>query len=190
MLADLPLRELLNQLASPSPTPGAGGAAAAAAALGTALIQMVAALPKTKTGAAAERTALNTAAAALAPIREELARAIDADAVAYNAVIAAYKLPRATDSDRDARTRAVQNAMRGATDSPLGIVRLAAAGLKQAAIVGANGHAAAAGEVGVGMTLLQAALKAARVCVQINLNELQDESYKAAVASELRRLAS
>ncbi len=190
MFVDAPLRDFLDKLASPSPTPGAGGAAAAAAALGVALLQMVAALPKSKTGADAERTALRDAAAALGPIREELARAIDADAAAYNTVIAAYKLPKGTGGERDARTQAVQQAMRGATDSPLQIVRLAAAGLKEAAVVGANGHTAAAGEVGVAVTLLQAALKGARVCVQINLNDIADAAYKADVAAEIARLAS
>ena len=188
MLADQPLTDLLDKFASPSPTPGAGGAAATSAALGVALLQMVAALPKTKTGGAAERAALAAAAAALAPLRKELVAAIDADAAAYNAVTTAYKLPKATDTERDARQAAIQAALRHATAAPLAIVRLAAAGLQEGIMVGANGHTAAAGEVGVAVTLLQAGLKSARLCVQVNLNELTDAAYKAQVRSEIERL--
>ncbi|MCC7417852.1 MAG: cyclodeaminase/cyclohydrolase family protein [Acidobacteria bacterium] len=188
MLADASFVDLLDRFAAPTPTPGAGPAAAATAAVGVALLQMVSALPKTRADEPGERAALNETAARLPPIRTALLAAMDADAAAYDAVIAARKRPASTEAEREARRAAIQAAMRRATDTPLEIVRLAADGLRHASVVGANGHRAASGEIGVATTLLRAGLKGARVCVEINLNFLADEAYKAGVAAELRTL--
>jgi formiminotetrahydrofolate cyclodeaminase len=91
-LADQPLRQLLAAFSSSDPTPGGGSASALSAALGASLLMMVAALPKTRTGADTERRLLADAAAALGGIRARLTDAIDADAAAYDRVVAAYKL--------------------------------------------------------------------------------------------------
>src|ERR1051325_8039126 len=62
MLADKNVRELLDAFASSDPTPGGGSASALASALGAALLQMVAALPKTRSNSDADRAALTAAA--------------------------------------------------------------------------------------------------------------------------------
>src|SRR5437016_12244632 len=89
-LADVPVRELLAAFSSPDPTPGGGSASALASAIGASLLVMVGSLAKTRTGAPEERTALDAAARTLAEVRDRLAAAIDADAAAYDRVVAAY----------------------------------------------------------------------------------------------------
>ena len=46
--------------------------------------------------------------------------------------MAAYRLPKATDEEKAARTRAIQAALRGATDVPLETLRACADALAQA----------------------------------------------------------
>ena len=48
-------------------------------------------------------------------LRSELVDLIDRDAAAYDLVVAAYKLPKATDDEKAARKAAVARAMRVAT---------------------------------------------------------------------------
>ena len=153
-LADQPLRELLAAFSSSDPTPGGGSAAALAAALGASLLMMVAGLPKTRTGADDERPALGDAAAALGGIRAQLTDAIDADAAAYDRVVAAYRLPKATADEKAARKRAIQQALRAATEVPLDVMRLSAAP-RPRADGRRHGHRAAASDVGVALALLQ-----------------------------------
>src|SRR6185503_15521880 len=106
-LADAPLRDLLAAFSSPDPTPGGGSASALASAVGASLLMMVAGLPKTRTGSDAERAALTAASAALDAIRARLTGAIDADAGAYDQVVAAYKLPKATPDEQASRKAAI-----------------------------------------------------------------------------------
>ena len=77
-LLDLSLRDLLNAFSSSNPTPGGGSAAALASSVGASLLLMVAALPKSRTNADQEKTALHGATTVLTGLRQQLAEAIDA----------------------------------------------------------------------------------------------------------------
>src|SRR5262245_18669970 len=107
--------QLLAALASPDPTPGGGTAAAIAGAMGASLLVMVTGLAKSKTNSDAEKAALADARAALEPMIARFTALADADTGAFNAVMAAYRLPKASDEEKAARTRAIQDALRGAT---------------------------------------------------------------------------
>ena len=73
--------------------------------------------------------------AALEPIIARLMELADADTQAFNEVMAAYRLPKATDDDKAARSGAIQAALRGATEVPLETLRACVA----AAARGARG---------------------------------------------------
>src|SRR3954470_2039063 len=143
-LTDKSVRDLLAAFSSKDPTPGGGSAAALASAMGASLLMMVAALPKTKSGAEEDRAALTSAAGVLADLRKRLTAAVDADAAAYDQVVAAYKLPKASADEQTMRKAAIQQALRAATDVPLGVVQLSAVALGEAVAIAAHGHRAAA----------------------------------------------
>jgi len=188
-LLDKSLRELLTAFSSPDPTPGGGSAAALASAVGASMLMMVAALPKTRAGTDDDRTALATAAAALAGLRQRLTDAIEADTAAYDQVVAAYTLPKGSAEEQTARKSAIQRALRAATDVPLGVVRLSAAALEQAKTVAAHGHRAAASDAGVGVALLRAGLRGARLNIEINVGSVSDPIYVDGVKAETVRLS-
>ena len=188
-LVDKPVRDLLAAFSASDPTPGGGSAAALASAVGASLLMMVAVLPKTRSNADEERTALHGATTILTGLRQQLSEAIDADTAAYDQVVAAYKLPKTTPEEVDARKAAVQRALKAATDVPLGVLRLSVRALEQASIVSANGHKAAASDVGVATALLAAGATGARLNVEINLEGVTDGTYADAVRSELKSLS-
>jgi formiminotetrahydrofolate cyclodeaminase len=189
MLLDGSVRDLIAAFASPQPTPGGGSAAALASAVGAALLTMVTGLPKTRTGSEEERAALAGAAAALGGIREQLTAAIDRDTAAYDRVVAAYKLPKGSPEEQGTRKAAIQQALRAATDVPLGVVRLSAAALAQANIVGAHGNRNAASDAGVAVALLRAGLRGARLNIETNVGSVTDPTYASAVSAEAAKLS-
>src|SRR5580765_4566716 len=188
-LADKSVRDLLSAFSSSDPTPGGGSAAALASAVGASLLLMVTGLPKTRSGSEEDRAALTAASAALADLRTTLTAAVDADTGAYDQVVAAYKMPKVSADEQSTRKTAIQQALRAATEVPLGVVRLSASALEQAAIVAAHGHRAAGSDVGVGVALLRAGLRGARLNVEINIGSITDAGYDSAVTEEITRLS-
>jgi len=188
-LLDQTLRELLTAFSSSDPTPGGGSASALASAVGASLLMMVAGMPKTRTGSDAERAALGGAITRLTGLRQQLSEAIDADTAAYDQVVAAYRLPKASPEERQARSSAIQRALRTATDVPLGVMRVSATTLDEAAAVAAHGSRAASSDVGVAAGLLRAGGVGAGLNVEINLPAVKDATYADAVRAETRALS-
>jgi methenyltetrahydrofolate cyclohydrolase len=182
------VRELLAAFGNPDPTPGGGSASALSSAIGASLLLMVAALPKTRNASDVDRSALAAAAASLGEIRIRLTDAIDADAAAYDQVVAAYKLPKGSAEEQTARKAAIQRALHAATDVPLAVVRLSAHALDQAKTIAAHGHRAAASDVGVAVALLRAGERGARLNVDINVAAITDAAYADAVRTETVRV--
>ncbi len=188
-LIDRSVRDLLTAFSSSDPTPGGGSAAALSSAIGASLLMMVSGLPKTRTGSDDDRARLTAAGTVLVGLRDRLTEAVDADTAAYDLVVAAYKMPKASADEQSARKAAIQRALREATDVPLNVVRLSSAALVQAAAVAAHGHKAAGSDVGVAIALLRAGLRGARLNVEINIGSVADAEYTSAVTAEINRLA-
>jgi formiminotetrahydrofolate cyclodeaminase len=188
MLASKTVTELLDAFSSPTPTPGGGSAAALAGAVGAALLAMVAAMPKTKTGTPEERAALDDVLPKLLAARDRLKALIDEDAASYDAVVAAYRLPKGTDEEKAARKAAVAKAMQGATDVPMETARQASRLIPLARVIGEHGNVNAKSDGAVGLQLAMAAMSGAIFNVQINLEGMSDQEYAGRVREELRGL--
>jgi formiminotetrahydrofolate cyclodeaminase len=184
MLLDRSCRELLDAFSAPDPTPGGGSASALAGALGAALLAMVAGLPKTRHGGGEDRAALDEVRPRLLAARARLAALVEEDAAAYDRVVAAYRLPKGTDAERRARSEAIQRALRRAIETPLAVMQHAAAGAEAAEVVARHGSAAASSDVGVALELLGAALRGARLNVEVNLATVDDAAYVARIRGE------
>jgi formiminotetrahydrofolate cyclodeaminase len=188
--ADYTLIDVLDAFASNEPTPGGGSAAALAGALGVSLLLMAAGLPKTKSGPSVPEEAVDLAEASarLRPLRDSLVELVDRDSDAYQAIIAAYRLPKATDADKSARSAAIQRAMQEATDAPLETMRECQQALAGAVIVARNAHRPAASDVGVAIELLLAALRGSGANVDTNLAGIADRHYCDTVRTEREQL--
>ena len=184
----LSLHDFIQALASPQPTPGGGTAAAAAGAMGVGLLMMVAGLPRTRGNTDDERSTLAAIRERLEPLAVALEQCADQDAEAFDAVMAAYRLPKASDDEKTARRTAIAAAMQGATEAPLETLRLAVDGLETVATVAAIGNASAVSDVGVGAGLLMAAANGAAANVRINLDGLADAEFRASATGRMETL--
>jgi methenyltetrahydrofolate cyclohydrolase len=187
-LTALPFRDLLAAFRSSSPTPGGGSASALAGAVGSSLLTMVASLPKPRAASEGDVERLAAAGARSARLADELTALVDADSDAYDAVVAAYRLPKDTDDQKRRRQQTVQEALRGAIDTPLRVMRACGGAIEQAAVVAAMGNANASSDVRVALELLMAGLRGARLNVEINLASLKDADYAGRVADEASQL--
>jgi formiminotetrahydrofolate cyclodeaminase len=184
-LTDLSVAEFLAQLASGAPTPGGGATAALAGALGAALVSMVCNLtvgrPRYADTESEARSVLVEATTMLSVLQEGIER----DAVAYDALMAAFKLPRESDREKAARTEAIQAATVGATIVPLELAEASArvVDLAEQAIGKTNPNAAS--DLAVAAMLGAAAIESAAANVEINLKTLTDEGLRANVAARL-----
>jgi len=151
---------------------------------------MVAGLPKTRTNVDADKIALSEARASLASIRDRILALADTDSDAYGKVMDAFRLPKASEDEKSARTRAIQAATRGATDAPLETLRTAAEAMKLARVVAERGNPSAASDVRVALELLEAAAAGATANVEVNLSSMIDEAYRKTTASAVIELTN
>jgi formiminotetrahydrofolate cyclodeaminase len=167
-LLELPARELLDRFASSQPTPGGGSAAALAGALGAALTAMVCAMPKSRTGAAEERARLDEALGQSRQAGSRLRQLVDEDTAAYEAVLSAYRLPKASEEEKAARKAAIDRAMEHATTVPLETAKACVTVLDAAVEAAAHGSANALSDARTAGALGMAGLLGAVENVRIN----------------------
>ena len=187
-LVNTPLSALLEEFRSPAPTPGGGSAAALAGALGASLLVMVAGLPKPRAANSADLQRLHDAGDLCSDYARRLEALVDADTDAYLAVVDAYRLPKGTDDEKHVRTVRIQEALKGAIDTPLAAMRLCSWALAEAEVVRELGNANAASDAGVAIELLRAGRRGARFNVEINLDAVKDQAYAASICEEIDRL--
>ena len=168
-LLAIPASELLDRFASPDPTPGGGSAAALAGATAAALVVMVCRMSKTRTGDPAERARLDQALADARTAGDQCRRLVDEDSAAYDAVVAAYKLPKASEDEKAVRRRAVDAAVAVAIDVPMRTAEMCRVVLGAAQAAAENGNPNAVSDVRTAAALAWAGLRGAAENVLINL---------------------
>jgi methenyltetrahydrofolate cyclohydrolase len=168
-LGDLTTRELLARVASPDPTPGGGSAAALGGAVAAALVAMVASMPKTRTGADEERRRLEAVSAQARLEGDRLLGLVDEDAAAYDAVIAARRLPKDTEDQKAARKAAVDGALGKAAEVPMVTARACLAVLQGAVVAAEHGNANARSDAIAAAALAWGGLVGALENVRINV---------------------
>ena len=183
-------RPFLDSVAEPTATPGGGSVSAQAAAMAASLGQMVAGLSRKKKSQIAHVDKLSEHVDALRKISDEFTQAIDRDALAYDAVMAAFKMPAATDEEKRQREAAIQNATKTAAEIPLEVAGKAANLLERLGQLETISPASMKSDLQVARLMAVAGAKGALANVEINLDGLKDAAYVAATrikVDELRK---
>lgn len=175
--AELPFSQILSAMAEATPTPGGGTASALAGAMAAALVEMVCGLTVGREKFAAVREEVRRARERAAALRARLLALAEEDASAYSALSAAYKLPKRTDEEKAARSEAIQQALRAATETPLRTAEAAAEVAALARLMVEKGNPSAASDAGVAALLAEAAVQGAALSVCTNLRGLKDADF-------------
>ena len=166
----------LAAVASAEPVPGGGSVAAYAGALGAALTRMVTQLTLGKKKYAAVEPEIADIASSAKALMEKLEGLVASDAVVYSAVSAAYKMPKGTEAEIDARKQAITTALLAASEVPLETARACAGVADLAAAVAEKGNSNAITDAGVAALLADAGCKGAAYNVRINVASLDDRA--------------
>lgn len=188
-LTALTVSELLAAFRSCEPTPGGGSASALSGAVGASLLAMVAGLPRPKATTAEDVDRLEDTERRCTALAVQLEALIDQDSAAYDLVVGAFRMPKATDDEKAARAAAIQKALVAATEAPLDVMRKSADALRLGPVIAELGNQNAASDVQVAIGLLKAGVHGALQNVEINLGSLKDPDYVGRVREESRRLS-
>ena len=170
MLVDLTVKEFLNKVAGSDPVPGGGSIAALNGAIASALAAMVANLTIGKKGY---------------ELHEELMRHISE---AYDKVFACFKMPKATDEEKAARSTAIQAATKFAALVPMQVARNAYELMTVIMDVARLGNRNAVTDACVAMMSARSAVLGALMNVRINLGSLKDKEFVSKLQSEADEL--
>ncbi|HEV8268787.1 MAG TPA: cyclodeaminase/cyclohydrolase family protein [Thermoanaerobaculia bacterium] len=174
-LASLPLHQFVDQLASDAPAPGGGSASAAVGAQGAALLAMVIRLTLGKEKYKEAWEELDALLPKLEDARARLLALIDEDTRAYDAVVAARRLPKETPAEKAARQKTVDEATVLATTVPMQTAFFSQSALAVAPKIAEKGNPNASSDAFVAGLFLAAAVEGGLANVRINLPGIVDK---------------
>lgn len=188
MFTDNTIKEFLTALSSKSPAPGGGSASALSGALSASLLSMVCNLTIGKEKFAAVEEQTEAVKREAEKLRERFSELMEEDAAAFTAVIAAYKLPKATEAEKAARTEAVQKTLTHAADVPLETARVALRLLELSETLVEIGNPWTLSDVGVSALLAESAVWGALLNVDINAKLMKDKQRAQKLTAEATTL--
>jgi methenyltetrahydrofolate cyclohydrolase len=181
-LRETTLGQYLKDVSSSSPTPGGGGVAAIVAALAAALGSMVTAL----TAKNSDDNQISDLSAKYADYRDVFLRLSAEDQSAFDAVMAALKLPK----DDPSRAEQVEATVQAAARAPLAVAQTCLEFLidLESLVTLASRHCIS--DIGAAAHLALAALRASLLNVHINITFMKDQAAAEGFESSASKLES
>lgn len=176
-LVSMSLVDFANEAASESPAPGGGSVSAYVGALGISLATMVANLSSHKRGWDERWEEFSNWAERGEQLKSELVQLVDADTRAFNQIMAAMGLPKATDEEKEARAKAIQAATKLAIDVPFSVMQAAYKSMEVIKAMVELGNPNSITDAGVGALCARSAVIGAFMNVRINAGGYDDKDY-------------
>ncbi len=189
-LTDLTCTEFAQETASESPAPGGGSISAYMGALAAALGTMVANLSAHKPGWDDRWEDFSRAAEEGQVLLKSLLNLVDEDTAAFNRIMDAFKLPKATVEEKEARSKAIQDATLYATEVPLRTMKAANATFPLLGLMAETGNPASVSDAGVGALAARSAVLGAYLNVRINAAGLKNREVAETLLKEAAGIAA
>lgn len=183
-LVRMTVRDFAAEAASDSPVPGGGSVAGVVGALGAAMGTMVANLSAGKRGWDDRWAEFSAWAEQGQAAVRTLLHLVDDDTRAFDAVLAAMRLPKDTPAAAAVRAEALEAATRRAIEAPLEVLRTALSSMDLMFEMAAIGLPSSISDAGVGALCARTAVRAAALNVKINVGGLKDRAFAAAALAE------
>ncbi len=189
-LIDMTVAGFIDELASDSPAPGGGSVSALNGAIAAALTSMVGNLTIGKKKYADVEEEMREIVSRVSEIQKELLEAVDKDSDAFNVVFAAFKWPKETEEEKEARSAEIQRGTKIAADVPMRVAEKAAELMPLIEKVIMKGNQNSITDACCAMMACRYAVIGALLNVRINLGSIKDETFvkeHADRAAELER---
>lgn len=175
-LVDLSVEKFAQETASESPAPGGGSISAAMGAFGAALATMVANLSSHKAGWDERWEEFSNWAEKGKYYMEQLTKMVDEDTNAFNKIMNAFSLPKGTDEEKAARTKAIEEATLYAIEVPFKVMQLCYESMEVVKAMAEHGNPNSVTDAGVGALAARSGVMGAFLNVKINAAGLKDKS--------------
>lgn len=186
------LEEFTNELASNSPAPGGGSVAALSSSIGASLASMVFSLTVGKKlyneYDDEKKKLIDDGLVSAGKLKEVFLNLMDEDTTAFNGLMAAFKLPKDTDEEKQIRSQKIQEGYKEATEIPLKTARESAKIFDLLEIAANIGNPNAVSDAGVGTMIALTGLEGAVMNVRINLSSIKDMEFVERVSKECDEL--
>jgi glutamate formiminotransferase/formiminotetrahydrofolate cyclodeaminase len=180
--------DFIDEVSRESPAPGGGSIAALAGALGAALASMVSNLSIGKRGSEDVEEDLKPVAEKAQEIKDALVKAIDDDTNAFNAYMAAQRLPSKNEDEKKIKAQAIQEGLKKAVTVPLLTAQRSAEVIDLASSAVDIGNINSVTDAGVGAHIAFTGVKGGIFNVLINLKEIDDKKYVEEMIATCRAL--
>ena len=187
-LTDLTVKGFADETARESPAPGGGSVSAYMGAMGAALGTMVANLSSHKPGWDDRWEEFSQWAEQGLAIEQELLRLVDEDTEAFNKIMAAFGMPKATDEDKRLRAEAIEKATLFAAQVPLHTMKTSMKVFALCKAMVEKGNPNSVSDAGVGALAARSAVLGAGMNVKINASSLKDKAAAQALVEEAQAL--
>ncbi len=183
-LVDLTCVGFAEETASESPAPGGGSVSAYMGALGASLATMVANLTAGKAAYDDQWETYSNWAVKGQAIKNELLALVDEDTNAFNMIMNAFGLPKKTDEEKAARSAAIQEATKYATEVPFRTMKKSMEAFEVIRAMVEVGNPNSVTDGGVGALAARSAVIGAHLNVKINASSLKDEAFKSDILKQ------
>ena len=187
-LVSLSIEAFVNETASESPAPGGGSISAAMGAMGISLATMVANLSSHKPGWDERWEEFSGWAEKGQALKDELLMLVDEDTRAFNLIMDAFGLPKGNDSEKVARTKAIQQATKYAIEVPFRVMQRSFDCMEIIKAMAETGNPNSVTDAGVGALAVRSAVMGAFLNVKINASGLHDKSFVTKVLADGNQL--
>ena len=188
-LVDLTCTGFADETASESPAPGGGSISAYMGSLAAALGTMVANLSSHKAGWDERWEEFSVWAEKGQAMKDALLHLVDEDTNAFNKIMDAFGLPKKTDEEKAARSAAIQEATKYATEVPFHTMQEAFKTFDIVQAMAEIGNPNSVTDAGVGALCARSAVLGAHLNVQINASSLKDEAFKKDILAKAADIA-
>ncbi len=176
-LVSMTLEDFMNETASESPAPGGGSVSAYMGSLGVALGTMVANLSSHKRGWDDRWEEFSDWAEKGKSYQEELLKMVDEDTRAFNRIMDAFRLPKKSESEKELRKNAIDEATKNAILVPFKVMEIAYNSMEVLEEMAKIGNPNSISDVGVGTMAARACVRGAFLNVKINASGLDDQQF-------------
>ncbi len=183
-LISMTLTDFADETASESPAPGGGSIAAYVGSLGAALATMVANLSSHKKGWDDKWEEFSNWAEKGEHYKNELVRLVDADTKAFNKIMTAFGLPKATEEEKTNRTKAIQEATKYAIEIPFKVMQASYDSMQVIKAMAEVGNPNSVSDAGVGALCARSAVMGAFMNVRINASGYDDKAFVTNIISK------
>lgn len=187
-LTALSVKGFADETARESPAPGGGSVSAYMGTMGAALGTMVANLSSHKAGWDERWEEFSAWAEEGMALEQELLALVDEDTEAFNRIMNAFGLPKASEEDRKLRSRAIQEATLFAARVPLRTMKTAEKVFPLCRAMVEKGNPNSVSDAGVGALAARSAILGAGLNVKINASSLKDREQAESLIAEAEEI--